>query len=263
MDITLLGTGNAFTTEVYNTCFILKDSNGNFLVDAGGGNTIMRQLKHTGTDWKKVNDIFVTHTHIDHIIGMVWLSRLICQKSREKTFDGVVRVYGHDEVIKTIYDLAKMLLLEKDFKFVGKSLQLIPVTDRETVKICSHDVTFFDIHSTKTKQFGFALDGKKLVCCGDEPCNESIKDLARDAEWLMHEAFCLYSQADIFKPYEKHHSTVKDACELATELNVKNIILYHTEEKNIKNRKELYLEEGRHYFNGNIFVPEDLETISI
>ena len=243
MDITLLGTGNAFTTEVYNTCFILKDSNGNFLVDAGGGNTIMRQLKHTGTDWKEVNDIFVTHTHIDHIIGMVWLSRLICQKSREKTFDGVVRVYGHDEVIKTIYE--------------------IPVTDRETVKICNHDVTFFDIHSTKTKQFGFALDGKKLVCCGDEPCNDSIKDMARDAEWLMHEAFCLYSQADIFKPYEKHHSTVKDACELATELNVKNIILYHTEEKNIKNRKELYLEEGRHYFNGNIFVPEDLETITI
>ncbi len=25
---------------------------------------------------------------------------------------------------------------------------------------------------------------------------------------MLHEAFCLYSQADIFDPYEKHHSTV-------------------------------------------------------
>lgn len=53
----------------------------------------------------------------------------------------------------------------------------------------------------------------------------------------MHEAFCLSSQADIFNPYEKHHSTVKDAAELAQRLNVKNLILYHTEDENILNRK--------------------------
>lgn len=29
---------------------------------------------------------------------------------------------------------------------------------------------------------------------------------------------------DIFDPYEKHHSTVKDACELAEKLNVENLI---------------------------------------
>ena len=125
MEITLLGTGNAFTTEVYNTCFVMKDSNGNFLVDAGGGNTIMRQLKKSGTDWKEVNDIFVTHTHIDHIIGMVWLTRLVCQKSRQKEFDGVVRVYGHDEVIKTIYDLAKMLLWLKEVMKIKQKIMVI------------------------------------------------------------------------------------------------------------------------------------------
>ena len=35
----------------------------------------------------------------------------------------------------------------------------------------------------------------------------------------------LYSQRDVFDPYEKHHSTVKDACELAEKLNVKNLLL--------------------------------------
>lgn len=79
----------------------------------------------------------------------------------------------------------------------------------------------------------------------------------------MHEAFCLHGQADIFHPYEKHHSTVMDACRLAEELNVQNILLYHTEDKNIRDRKKLYLQEGRNYFHGNIYVPDDLETLEI
>lgn len=79
----------------------------------------------------------------------------------------------------------------------------------------------------------------------------------------MHEAFCLYSQADIFDPYEKHHSTVKDACELAERLSVKNMLLYHTEDRTLADRKELYLEEGRQYYNGRLWIPDDLETIEI
>ena len=51
-------------------------------------------------------------------------------------------------------------------------------------------------------------------------------------DWLLHEAFCLESEADIFHPYEKHHSTVADASKLAEELHVKNLLLYHTEDIN-------------------------------
>ena len=34
----------------------------------------------------------------------------------------------------------------------------------------------------------------------------------KGSDWLLHEAFCLFGEADTFKPYEKHHSTVKEAC---------------------------------------------------
>ena len=70
-----------------------------------------------------------------------------------------------------------------------------------------------------------------------------------------------YSERDIFDPYEKHHSTVKDACELAEKLNVKNLLLYHTEDKNILNRKQRYSEEGSLYYNGKLFIPDDLEIM--
>lgn len=80
---------------------------------------------------------------------------------------------------------------------------------------------------------------------------------------FMHEAFCLYSEREIFKPYEKNHSTVKDACEIAEKLCIKNLILYHTEDKNLKNRENLYKSEGEKYFSGNLFIPNDLDVIEI
>lgn len=124
----------------------------------------------------------------------------------------------------------------------------------------------FDIHSTKAKQFGFSMElepGKKLTCCGDEPYNEAEKVYAQNSQWLLHEAFCLFGEADQFKPYEKHHSTVKDACELGERLNVENLILYHTEDKNILKRQEMYLAEGRKFYHGNLYVPEDLDVIEL
>ena len=89
------------------------------------------------------------------------------------------------------------------------------------------------------------------------------KRQAQNSQWLLHEAFCLFGEADQFKPYEKHHSTVKDACELGERLNVENLILYHTEDKNILKRQEMYLAEGRKFYHGNLYVPEDLDVIEL
>ena len=100
-----------------------------------------------------------------------------------------------------------------------------------------------------------------LICCGDEPLKPEVEMYAVGSEWMLHEAFCLYSQADIFDPYEKHHSTVKDVCNLAERLGVKNLLLYHTEDKNLTERKKLYIDEGTECFHGKLWVPNDLESI--
>jgi len=161
--------------------------------------------------------------------------------------------------------LAKLLLSEKETRYLGQRLHLVEVKDGEKRSINGFDVTFFDICSSKEKQFGFMLeleDGK-LCCCGDEPYRQCEEAYARDARWLLHEAFCLSYEADEFKPYEKHHTTVKDAAKTAEELGVQNLLLYHTEDKNILRRKELYSSEAREFFKGNIFVPDDLEVITL
>lgn len=266
MKLTMLGTGNAAVTECYNTCFVLSEGEKHFLVDGGGGNTVLSRLKQAGIDWKSIDTIFVTHKHIDHLLGIIWLVRMICQNINRGQYEGEATIYGHEEVIAIIHSIADQVLGQKEVNVIGKGLHLIPVSDGEEKEILGRKTTFFDIQSTKAKQFGFCMelaDGEKLTCCGDEPYNPCEETYARGSKWMLHEAFCLYSQADVFKPYEKHHSTVKDACELAEELGVQNLLLYHTEDKNIKNRKALYMEEGTPYYHGNLYVPDDLEVIEL
>lgn len=266
MKLTMLGTGNAIVTECYNTCFVMQEEDQYFLVDGGGGSTLLRQLKYAGIDWKNIRNIFVTHKHLDHITGILWMIRMICQNMNRGEYEGEATIYAHDEVIALLKDMAGKLLQKKETVFIDDRLHLQIVEDGESIKILDKKVTFFDIQSTKAKQFGFCMElgkGEKLTCCGDEPYNVCEKQYAENSAWLLHEAFCLDSQAEIFHPYEKHHSTVKDACKLAAELNVKNLLLYHTEDKNILRRKELYTKEGREYFNGNLLIPDDLESVEI
>ena len=56
---------------------------------------------------------------------------------------------------------------------------------------------------------------------------------------------------------------MKYVCENLNGLNIKNLILYHTEESHGNDKKMLYEKEGRKYFNQNIIVPNDMDEIII
>ena len=266
MQITMLGTGHAVVTECYNTCFVLSEGPDLFLVDGGGGSAILRQLKYAGFDWRTIHEIFVTHKHVDHLTGIIWLIRMICQSMARDAYEGEARIYAHDEVAAILQTISEQVFEPKETAFFRTRLRLTPVCDGEDRKILNRKVTFFDIHSTKTKQFGFCMDlggGEKLTCCGDEPYHDEEREYAEGSKWLLHEAFCLHSEADVFQPYEKHHSTVKDACELAERMGVENLLLYHTEDTDLSNRKERYLAEGRQFYHGNLYIPDDLEVLTV
>ena len=49
MKLTMLGTGNAMVTNCYNTCFAFEEDGRCFLVDAGGGNTIIGVCTRPGS----------------------------------------------------------------------------------------------------------------------------------------------------------------------------------------------------------------------
>ena len=262
----VFGTGNATVTNLYNTCFALRDSGEYFMVDAGGGNQILKILDNMQVPLERIHHLFVTHAHTDHILGVVWLIRMIATKILRDEYPGNAHIYCHEELVDTIKTLCRLTIQDKFYRLFDDRILFEPVRDGEKRHILSYDVTFFDIHSTKLKQFGFSLvlnNGKKLTFLGDEPYKPECERYVRDADWLLSEAFCLYAERDIWKPYEKHHSTVKDACELAQAMGIPNLVLWHTEDSNVAGRERLYKSEGKRSYSGNIFVPDDESLIAL
>ena len=267
--ITMLGTGNATVSQIYNTCFVLQTPSTLMLVDAGGGNGILAQLKKVNVRISDIHHLFVTHAHTDHVLGVIWVIRMVAQC---KGYEGLLHVYGNDKVMKVIKTIIDMILAKKQLAKVAERVVFHQLEDGDCFEVGDMKLECFDIQSTKEKQFGFRAElpssdesDKPLVlaCLGDEPYNEQNRRYIVGADWMMCEAFCLYADRDTFKPYEKCHSTALDAGKLAEELGVKNLILYHTEEKTLANRKENYTREAAENFKGRIFVPDDLEVIEL
>lgn len=262
----VLGTGNAVVTRCYNTCFALKNEEEFFLVDTGGGNGILRILEDMQIGLDHIHHIFLTHEHTDHLLGIVWMVRVIATKMKKGTYPDDLTIYCHPDLIETITTICRLTLQAKFFKMIGDRIHLSAIHDGETRQIMGYDITFFDIHSTKATQYGFTMklhNGKRLTCAGDEPYNSVCHTYVEGSDWLLHEAFCLYGDRDQFQPYEKHHSTVKDACQLAESLGIPNLVLWHTEDKTIARRKQLYTDEGRQYYRGNLYVPDDREILNL
>jgi len=262
----VLGTGNANATRCYNTCFAVDFGAELLLCDAGGGNGILRQLADANIPLNRIHHLIVTHAHTDHVMGVIWLIRMIAAQMNAGKYEGGLRIYASAAVREGLMQMANFMLQPKMIAQIGRRILFCDIAHGQLESIAGHETVFFDIGSTKMQQYGFALrlsDGRRLCCMGDEPYNPVCEAYVKGADWLLSEAFCRYCDRETFKPYEKHHSTVKEACELAQQLGVPNLVLWHTEDRHIQDRKQLYSEEGRAFYTGKLVVPDDLDEIEL
>lgn len=264
--ITFLGTGAADATKYYHSCFYIEDEKASLLVDTGGGNGILAQLEKANIPLESIRHLFITHKHMDHLFGAFWILRFLGAKIAKEKAEGL-SIYASQNIIRTIREIAPNFLKEKVTSLFDGKIKFIVINDKELISIGDWKLMPFDLLSKKEEQFGFRLtfaDQKNIVCLGDEPYKDALFDSCKDADILLHDAFCLEKDREQFKPHEIHHSTAKEAASAAKKTNAKNLIIFHTEDKStFGNRKELYTKEAHEYYDGTIFVPDDLEKIII
>lgn len=181
-------------------------------------------------------------------------------------YEGNFNIYC-DKEIKQIVDTFIASTFHEDHERQYKeNVNYIFLENQQKLNIIGYDIEVLDLYSTECIQYGFKTklnNGKELVFLGDVPCSENIYDKVRNVHWMLHEAMCLEKEEKIIKAHEKNHSTVKDVAEIAQNLNVKNLVLWHTWDNDVKQRKELYTSEAKQYFDGNVYIPNDLEEIEL
>lgn len=286
MRITMLGTGHAVVTECYNTCFVLQDDAGDgLLVDGGGGSGIVTQMARAGIPWSCIQQIVVTHKHIDHLLGVVWALRMLCMEMRRGgAGDGSserygsllgdgdaptrnVTIYANGEVMALLKTMAYELLHGADLQTLDERFRFEVVRAGETRALLGCPTTFFDMSACRdAEQLGFAMTyepGRTLTCCGDVSLVEQDFPYAQGATWLLHEAFCLADHPAAGFIHRAGRSTAAEAAAIAQAVGAQNLLLYHTEDGDLAHRRERYTAEASAHFSGSIYVPDDLESIQL
>lgn len=64
-----------------------------------------------------------------------------------------------------------IIFAKKEVQYLDEKLHLIPVADGDEKEIHGRKVTFFDIQSTKAKQFGFCM---RLFVCMDRRISSNL-----------------------------------------------------------------------------------------
>lgn len=265
--ILVLGTGDGIVTNCHNTCFILQNDNQYFLVDTGGGNSIINQIENAGVNMVDIHDLFISHKHIDHLLGVFFVLRMICYQIRQNKYIGKLNIYCAKEVRKIIERFVMDTFPGKYHEICHKNIVFHEIENEQEYDVIGYKMKILDLYpKEKIKQYGFQTqlnNGKTFTFLGDIPCSKKNYDKIRNTDWVCHEVFCREAENELFQAHERNHSTVKEVAENMQVLGIKNLVLWHTRDNDLEKRKELYTKEAKKLFSGNVYVPNDLEEIEL
>ena len=237
MKITFLGTNGWFSALTGNTACVLVDCADYYLVfDAGDG---LAKLDQYIIEDKPLY-LFLSHFHLDHIIGLHTLGLL-------KPKQGLV-IYGQKGTAEILNSF-----VSRPFT-VG--LQELPYkVDIKELTEGEHHLPFpvtcgFLVHSDPCMGFRISIDNKILAYCTDTgPCERSL-ELAQHADILIHE--CAAKKGQHYARWP--HTDPVEAATIAKKAGVKQLLLFHFDAaayRTLEDRKDAEA-EARQIFENTV-----------
>jgi len=269
---------------------LIRRGGARILVDCGEGT--QRQLIST-IGLLDLDEIFITHFHSDHWLGLPGMLKSFDLRSREaplavhgppglkELIGSVLRHAGRTGYELRIIELEPGEVLERD----GYRIAAVPVSHRVTayayVLFEDERPGVFDPAAavacglapgpdfgrvqrgetvdgvTPDRVMGPPRPGRKIVLSGDtRPC-ESLKLAAHGADLLVHEATFAIEEAE--RAYETGHSTASQAAGIARDAEVGLLALTHI---SIRYPTSVLRDEARAIFPSTV-LPHDFDTIEI
>lgn len=260
--ITMLGTSGSSPTKSRSMPSVALTYNGNVILFDCGEGTQMQMIKY-GINFSRINAIFVSHTHGDHIIGLAGLVRTMAMNRRSSDLEIFVPK-GYEKVISTLISFDKALMTYRInihgirsgtvYKTREFSVSAFPIN--HTVSSCGYvfrenDRRRFIVE--KAKRLGIKgrmhsvlqdrgwirvngrrimlgsvttmQKGKSVVYATDTRPSRSTVTAAWNADLLIHESS--YSEGERMLAKERKHSTSSEAAQIARAAKAKRLVLTH------------------------------------
>ncbi len=123
-----------------------------FLIDCGEGT--QRQILRSGLGFKRLNKILLTHSHLDHILG---LGGLVSTFSRWEAID-TMEIYGGKSTLARVKDLLLKVVLRTDK--LAMNLKFIPLKPGLIFEDNSFQLSAFPVTHRGADCFGFLFEEK-------------------------------------------------------------------------------------------------------
>lgn len=259
--------------------------NGHFFIfDVGDG--VVQKAENMGLPLNRLDGIFITHWHSDHMIDLPSLVSRSWLLGRTNdlhlygpdgtdTLNQAINQFLHienrhrvDHHGHGIMDVSKARAIPHEFKNVQGGKEVVYQQDGITI-------TAFDVnHEPIEPAVGYAIEynGKKVVISGDTKKNDLVLEMAQNADLLLHEVILnsLLQQMEsqlkeagmsrnekIIHDIQDYHTTPAEVAEIASKANVKKLVLHHfAPPPDFRLVKNLYKKELSGY-NGTIHFSND------
>ena len=244
MKLVLLGTGGYFPTSRRHTACMMLPEIG-VVLDAGSG--MCRLGRYLQTDRL---DIFLTHVHLDHILGLTYLINVVPDEVEYQTS-------VHCEASK-LAAVREHLFAELIFP-VAPRFRLEPIADRFPLP-GGGTLTHFPLKHPGGS-IGFRLDwpDRSMAYVTDttaSPDADYVQKI-RGVDLLLHEAYFADNVDDL--PRITGHSWLEPVAEVAAAANVGRLVLVHIDPQ-AKSDDAFDMNAARRIFN-NIEIGVDKLTL--
>ncbi|MDE1850719.1 MAG: ribonuclease Z [Candidatus Micrarchaeota archaeon] len=291
--VTLLGTSGSTPTKSRGMPSVALTYNGRvYLFDCGEG-TQMRMLEY-GVNISKVETVFLSHIHGDHVIGIAGLIRTLALNNRQKPL--VIHVpKGQESGIKSLIVFDKAII---KYQIIVKGIGGGTVYKGDGFEVdafrLNHQITTLGYVFNESDKLRFIKDkckalgikgemfaqlgkkgkikigkrtirikdvttlqkGKKVLYVTDtRPMTGTVR-AARNAEILIHEAAYTEKEKNLAK--ERKHSTAYEAAHIAKLAKAKLLIITHLSARH-RNPDALY-QEARKVFKNTVIGNDGYTT---